>query len=287
MMGLMSLHARRVSRWPLGLIFCFMYSGTAWSSVGDGENKSLRLLQPVTDEAALEAEVEAVSQTTPEPERQLRARYGMETDPPKFVRQARLGCLIADPTCAVALEINAMTAYALRFVQVEAQDEFEVERRNTARVEYESVFLLPAVYAVRGRYKYNILGLGPAVGVVATDRGQLWGRAGLAGRWWLGRGVWAPALEMRSSLSFLLREDRGMGPKPARSAPGINFDLGVNLGGWGAIVIGGQYETPSVGAGTSQFLKRYSAGTFYLGFRGNILWGGPLAASIATQAWGL
>ncbi len=110
-------------------------------------------------------------------------------------------------------------------------------------------------------------------------------------RYWFGRGRWAPTLELTSALSYKL------GSRPTKDLPddvkprfqmtrgpvGFTADVGVGLGGFGAIVIGGQYDSPMAREDVPDIAKVSAAGMFFVGFRGNILWGGPAAAAILTH----
>jgi len=65
---------------------------------------------------------------------------------------------------------------------------------------------------------------------------------------------------------------------------GFQADVGFGLGGFGAIVVGGQYDSPLAREDVPEEYRVYSSGMFYVGFRGNILWGGPAVAAVAAHA---
>jgi hypothetical protein len=142
----------------------------------------------------------------------------------------------------------------------------------------------------RGKARYTRMTLGPKGGVIFSDTGSLWGNLGLAVRYWFGRGRWAPTLEFTSALSYKLgsRPTRDLGgAKPkfemTRGPVGFTADVGFGLGGFGAIVIGGQYDSPLAREEVPEQFRVSAAGMFFVGFRGNILWGGPAAAAILTH----
>src|SRR5690606_33284304 len=68
-----------------------------------------------------------------------------------------------------------------------------------------------------------------------------------------------------------------------RSPVGVHADIGFGLGGFGAIVVGGQYDSPLAREDLPEQFRISSSGMFYVGFRGNIIWGGPAAAAFGTQ----
>ena len=68
---------------------------------------------------------------------------------------------------------------------------------------------------------------------------------------------------------------------------GFTADIGVGLGGFGAIVLGGQFDSPLAREDVPEVARTPAAGVFYIGFRGNILWGAPAALGVATHAGAL
>jgi len=226
---------------------------------------------------------------------ELRARYGIEKTPPKTARKAKWRCLIADPTCGFSFEIAATAAYARRFRQGNVSDTEDVLRWNSARAQYDLWLDIPAVVETRGRFRYTRMTMGPKGGVVASDTGDVWGNVGFATRYWFGRGAWAPALEFTSALTFgvMRRQTKNLPPdedpsyRMRRSPVGFSADIGFGLGGFGALVIGGQYESPLAREDVPEELRVSAGGTFYVGFRGNIVWGVPAAAAVTAHAMAL
>ncbi|MEX1361567.1 MAG: hypothetical protein AB1Z98_00450 [Nannocystaceae bacterium] len=219
---------------------------------------------------------------------QLRARYGVDVDSPPPPPQARWRCLIADPTCRHSIELQAMGAYALRARQG-AVNTGDVDRWNSARAQYDVWVSLPALSETVGKTRFTRMSMGPKGGVAFSDTGDLWGNAGMAMRYWLGRGRWAPNIEVTSALSYRLASREGNDVRPEafrmrRGAIGFAADVGFGLGGFGAIVIGGQYDSPLAREDIPEEYREVSSGMFYVGFRGNILWGGPAAAAVAAHA---
>jgi hypothetical protein len=215
---------------------------------------------------------------------QMRARYGLgplSDEPP---RRARFRCLIADPTCGFTLELSALGAYAYRVRQGDISVEGDVNRWHSGRAAYEAWLNFAVASDVVGRAKYTRVTLGPKAGLVASDTHDLWGTMGLAARYWFGRGAWAPALEFTSALSFRLRGERGGRVGSQRSPVGVTADVGLNVGGWGAIVVGGQYDTPLAREEVPESVRVSAGGMFFVGLRGNILWGVPAAAALTTHA---
>jgi hypothetical protein len=225
----------------------------------------------------------------------LRARYGIDPDPPETARTAAWRCVIADPTCGFSVELNATSAYALRFRQGTVTDTSDVHRWNSGRAQYDLWLNIPALVETEGSFRYTKMTMGPKGGVIASDTGDLWGNVGLASRWWFGRGRWAPALEFTSALTFsaMRRNTRNLPPgeEPSyemrRSPVGFAADIGFGLGGFGAIVVGGQYDSPLAKEDVPEDLRVSAGGMFYVGFRGNIVWGVPAAAAVATHALSL
>jgi hypothetical protein len=220
---------------------------------------------------------------------EVRKRHEVTTDFPPPREPARWRCLIADPTCRVTVEVVAMGAYAMRFRQGDVREK-KVQRWSTGRAQYDVWVDLPALVEPVGKAKYVRMSLGPKGGVIFSDTGDLWGNLGVAGRYWFGTGRWAPALEFTSALSFKLggRPTTGLGgDKPKfemqRGPVGFTADVGFGLGGFGAIVLGGQYDSPLAREEVPERFRISAAGMFFIGFRGNILWGGPAAAAVVTH----
>ncbi len=218
----------------------------------------------------------------------VRERHELDPASPPGREPARWRCLIADPTCRFTFEINATAAYARRFRQGDVQRS-DLDRWNSTRAQYDFWMNLPALVETEGKSKYTRLSLGPKGGVIFSDTGDLWGNVGIAARYWLGRGRWAPTIEFSSALSFKLgtrepatdfAEERF---RMQRGPVGFTADVGVGLGGFGAIVIGGQYDSPLAREEIPEELRVVSSGMFYVGFRGNILWGGPAAAAVLAH----
>jgi len=218
----------------------------------------------------------------------LRKRYHVEANPPPPPPPVRWRCLIADPRCATTFEINATSAYALRFRQDNVNTS-DVVRWNSGRAQYDIWVNLPVLAETRGRARFTKMTMGPKAGAIVSDTGDTWGNVGMAMRYWFGRGRWAPALEVSSALTFkLARRDAletGGDPKlhMQRGPVGFTMDVGVGIGGFGAIIIGGQYDSPFAREDVPERFRTQAAGTFFIGFRGNILWGGPAAAAVLTH----
>ncbi|MEM7153594.1 MAG: hypothetical protein AAF799_12180 [Myxococcota bacterium] len=218
----------------------------------------------------------------------LRARHGLEPESPPAPEGARWRCLIADPTCRHSVELQAMGAYALRARQGDVS-EGNVDRWNSARAQYDVWVSLPALFEDVGKTRFTRMSMGPKGGVVFSDGGDLWGNVGLAMRYWLGRGRWAPNIEVTSALSFKLATRVGNDVEAERfrlqrGPVGFSADVGFGLGGFGAIVLGGQYDSPLAREEVPEEFRVVSSGMFYVGFRGNILWGGPAAAAVGAHA---
>ncbi|MEM6290494.1 MAG: hypothetical protein AAGA54_04485 [Myxococcota bacterium] len=220
----------------------------------------------------------------------LRERHDIKTQAPDRTDQARWNCLIADPTCGRSFEVNALAAYTLRGRQGDVSGTGENPRWSSGRAQYDFWMNLPVITDIRGRSKFTRMTMGPKGGLIFSDSGSTWGNVGMAFRYWLGRGRWAPTIEFSSALSFKLGErervDRGLeqpGWKMTRGPVGFTADVGFGLGGFGAIVLGGQYDSPLAREDIPEPFRTSAGGAFFLGFRGNILWGGPAAAAVATH----
>jgi hypothetical protein len=154
---------------------------------------------------------------------------------------------------------------------------------SSARVSYDLWINFPAHTQTIGAYKFTRLTLGPKVAMVASDNQDLWGNFGIALRYWFGVGKWSPALEFSSALSFKLVGERAGVTAPQRSPVGITADIGVSVGGWGAIIVGGQYDSPLAREELPEKFRVSAGGQVFVGFRGNILWGAPAAAAVGTH----
>jgi hypothetical protein len=216
----------------------------------------------------------------------LRTRYGLEADPPKVERKPRFRCWIADPACGFVVELNATSAYAHRLRQGSVDMPNDVNRWNSARIQYDIWLSIPTVVETRGKYRFTRLSLGPKGGVIASDSRDLWGNLGLAGRYWFGRKAFAPSIEFSAALAFKIAGRNRLTDPPnqfdnVRGPMGFTADIGFGIGGYGAIVVGGQFD-----AALSQPVDEQAsaAGMFFLGFRGNILWGAPAALAVGTHA---
>jgi hypothetical protein len=219
----------------------------------------------------------------------LRKRYELKAEPDPPREPARWRCLIADPTCRTTFEINATSAYAARFQQGDVRTR-GANRWNSGRAQYDFWLNFPTLVEQEGTAKYTKMTLGPKGGVIFSDTGDLWGNLGMAGRYWLGRGRFAPAIEFSSALAFKLGTRstsnlNGADPKfqMQRGPVGFTADVGVGIGGFGAIVVGGQYDSPLAREEVPERFRTSAGGMVFLGFRGNIVWGGPAAAAVLTH----
>jgi hypothetical protein len=213
----------------------------------------------------------------------LRARYGIAADPRVEPRKPKWRCLIPDPVCGFGVELTATTAYAWRFRQGDISVEGAFFDWSSARIAYDLWINFPAHTQTIGTYKFTRLTLGPKVAMVASDNQDLWGNFGIALRYWFGVRKWSPALEFSSALSFKLVGERSGFTAPQRSPVGITADIGVSVGGWGAIIVGGQYDSPLAREELPEKFRISAGGQVFVGFRGNILWGAPAAAAVGTH----
>lgn len=215
----------------------------------------------------------------------LRARYQIAPDPRDEPRKPKWRCLIPDPVCGFSIELSATSAYAYRTRQGNISIEGAFFEWNSARVAYDLWFNFPAHVQTLGTHKYTRLTLGPKLAVVGSDNQDLWANMGIALRYWFGTGKWSPALEFTSALSFKLTslDDDGLFDTE-RSPVGLSADIGVNVGGWGAIIVGGQYDSPLAREEIPEKFRVSAGGQVFVGFRGNILWGAPAVAAVTTHA---
>lgn len=220
----------------------------------------------------------------------LRERYNLESPSTEPPRQAKWRCLVADPTCGINFEVNATSAYAYRGRQGDVRGGNSNPRWHSGRAQYDLWLNLPVMVETLGRQKFTRMTLGPKGGVIFSDTGSLWGNLGIAARYWLGRGRFAPTIEFSSALSYRMggRPTQGLGgEKPkfqmTRGPVGFTADVGVGLGGFGAIVLGGQYDSPLAREDLPEQFRVSAGGTFFVGFRGNIVWGAPAAAAALTH----
>ncbi len=219
---------------------------------------------------------------------ELRTRHEVDPASPPAREAVRWRCLIADPSCRHSFEIQAMGGYALRARQGDVS-RGTVDRWSSARAQYDFWLSLPALVETEGKSRYTRMSLGPKGGVIFSDGGDLWGNLGIAARYWLGRGRWAPSIEITSALAFKLGTRVGNDVQAEkfrmqRGPVGFQADVGFGLGGFGAIVLGGQYDSPLAREEVPEEYRVVSSGMFFVGFRGNILWGGPAAAAVAAHA---
>jgi hypothetical protein len=214
---------------------------------------------------------------------QLRARYNLRPDPRVQPRKPKWGCLIPDPTCGFGIEVVATTAYAYRARQGNVAVDGVFHDWHSARIAYDLWLDFPTHTQTIGTYKFTRLTLGPKIGVVASDNQDLWGNMGIALRYWFGTGAWSPALEFTSALSFKLAGDNAGTTTTRRSPIGVTADIGINIGGWGAIIVGGQYDSPLAREEIPEKFRISAAGQVFVGFRGNILWGAPAVAAVGTH----
>ena len=213
----------------------------------------------------------------------LRERYELAPEPRVEPRKPKWRCLIPDPSCGLGVELVATTAYAYRARQGNISIAGAYFDWHSARVAYDVWLNLPAHVQTVGTYKFTRLTLGPKLGVVASDNADLWGNMGVALRYWFGTGKWSPALEFTSALSFKLVGETSDGVQTQRSPVGITADIGVSVGGWGAIILGGQYDSPLAREEIPEKFRISAGGQVFVGFRGNILWGAPAVAATATH----
>ncbi|WP_170135890.1 hypothetical protein [Nannocystis exedens] len=217
---------------------------------------------------------------------QLRVRHGLEATSPTSERKSRWRCLIADPTCGLVVEVQATSGYAYRVRQGDVTSPGDVYRWNSARVQYDVWVSIPTLVEQRGGFKYTRVSLGPKGGIIASDSKDIWGNVGFAGRYWFKRGRWSPTIEFSSGLAFKVAGIQ----KPdgrfdnVRSPIGFVADVGIGLGGFGAIVLGGQFDSPLAREDVPERARTPAGGMFYIGFRGNILWGAPAVFGVATHA---
>ena len=222
-----------------------------------------------------------------EDEAALRERFGLALEDevaPEMGRGKRaFRCFVADPSCGFNVELLATSAYALRFRQGDVSRD-EVFRWNSGRAQYDLWVNFPMASDVVGTRRYTRLTLGPKVGVALAEEQSVSGNFGVAMRYWLGRGSWAPSIEFSSGLSMWLRGTRGnFGVGYQRSPLGLTADLGFGVGGWGAIVVGGQFDTPIAREDLPAQVRLSTAGTVFIGFRGNIAWGAPAVGAVVTH----
>jgi hypothetical protein len=213
----------------------------------------------------------------------LRARFAIAPDPRVEPRKPKWRCLIPDPVCGFGVELTATTAYAWRFRQGDISVDGAYFDWNSARIAYDVWINFPAHTQTIGAYKFTRLTLGPKVAMVASDNQDLWGNFGIALRYWFGVRRWSPALEFSSALSFKLVGERAGVTAPQRSPIGITADIGLSVGGWGAIIVGGQYDSPLAREELPEKFRVSAGGQVFVGFRGNILWGVPAAAAVGTH----
>lgn len=218
--------------------------------------------------------------------RALRQRHGIEADPPTTERKSRWRCLIADPTCGLVVEIQAGSGYAYRVRQGDVSNPRDIYRWSSARVQYDVWVSIPTLTETRGKFKYTRVSLGPKGGIIASDSKDVWGNVGFAGRYWFKRTRWSPTIEFSSGLAFKVAGiDKLTGRfDNVRSPIGFVAEIGVGLGGFGAIVLGGQFDSPLAREDVTEKARTPAGGMFFLGFRGNILWGAPAAIGVATHA---
>jgi len=216
----------------------------------------------------------------------LRTRYGLDATPPVSERKSRWRCLIADPTCGLVVEVQATSGYAFRVRQGDVTSPGDLYRWNSARVQYDVWVSIPTLVESRGSFKYTRVSLGPKGGIIASDNKDVWANVGFAGRYWFKRTRWSPTIEFSSGLAFKVAGiDKASGRfDNVRSPIGFVADVGIGLGGFGAIVLGGQFDSPLAREDVPERARTPAGGMFYIGFRGNILWGAPAVFGVATHA---
>lgn len=221
--------------------------------------------------------------------RVVRQRHKLDPDMNVKPRKAKWRCLIADPVCGFNAEVNATSAFAGRFKQGDVRNN-EARKWSSGRAQYDVWINIPVLVETIGRHRFTKMTLGPKAGVMFSDTGDTWGNIGMAMRYWLGRGKWAPTIELTTGMAFKIARrpvnDLG-GEKPKyemqRGPIGITGDIGFGLGGFGAIVLGGQYDSPLAREDVPERFRTSASGMLFVGFRGNILWGGPAAAAVLTH----
>lgn len=219
----------------------------------------------------------------------LRKRHGVAADPGPDTRKVRWRCFIADPLCGFNVEVQAMGAFAPRFRQGDVRER-SARKWSSGRAQYDVWVNLPVLTEARGKTRYTRMTLGPKAGAIFSDTGDTWGNLGMVGRYWLGRGRFAPAIEFSSALAFKIARRRtndlgGEEPKyeMQRGPVGVTADVGLSIGGFAAIVFGGQYDSPLAREDVPERFRTQASGMLFVGFRGNILWGAPAAAAVATH----
>ena len=221
----------------------------------------------------------------PEDMQALRQRHGLDPKPPTVERKPVFRCWVADPTCGFVIELNATSAYAVRAEQGSVNKANDIKRWSSARVQYDVWFSIPTMVETRGKFRYTRLSLGPKGGVVASDSKDIWGNVGIAGRYWFSRKRFAPNLEFTSSLVFKVAGiNRAGNFDSVRGPMGFSADIAFGLGGFGSIVVGGQFDSPLAREDVPDVERVSAGGMFFLGFRGNIVWGAPAALAVATHA---
>ncbi len=221
----------------------------------------------------------------------LQARHGINVEPNTRTEGPRWRCLIADPACGRSFEVNALAAYTYRGRQASVAGVGEDPRWSSGRAQYDFWMNFPVMTEMAGDKLFSRMTLGPKGGLIFSDGGSTWGNLGMAFRYWLGRGRWAPTVEFSSALTFKIGErntKREFVEEPqwemTRGPVGFTADVGFGLGGFGAIVVGGQYDSPLAREEIPEQYRTSAGGAFFVGFRGNILWGAPAAAAVATHA---
>ena len=225
----------------------------------------------------------------PEDLQALRKRHGLAADPGPDPRKVRWRCFIADPLCGFNVEVQALGAFAPRFRQGDVRER-SARKWSSGRAQYDVWVNLPVLTEARGRTRYTRMTLGPKAGAIFSDTGDTWGNVGMVGRYWLGRGRFAPAIEFSSALAFKIARrptnDLG-GAEPKyemqRGPVGVTADVGLSIGGFAAVVFGGQYDSPLAREDVPERFRTQAGGMLFMGIRGNILWGAPAAAAVATH----
>ncbi len=219
----------------------------------------------------------------------VRRRHGLSPEPAPDPRKVRWRCLIADPLCGFTIEVQALGAFAPRFRQGDVRER-SARRWSSGRAQYDVWVNLPVLTEARGRTRYTRMTLGPKAGAIFSDTGDTWGNLGIVGRYWLGRGRFAPAIEFTSALAFKIahrRTDELAGSQPRyemqRGPVGITADVGLSIGGYAALVFGGQYDSPLAREDVPERFRTQASGMLFVGLRGNILWGGPAATAVMAH----
>jgi hypothetical protein len=122
--------------------------------------------------------------------------------------------------------------------------------------------------------------------VIASDSRDLWGNLGLAGRYWFGRKAFAPSIEFSAALAFKIAgRNRLTDAQPVRQRPrpdGLHRRHRLRHRRLRSDRRRRPVRRRPVACPSTS--RTSAAGMFFLGFRGNILWGAPAALAVGTHA---